>query len=169
MVLSWAVLGQATGDREHLVITANNLFKKLEEQNRKIIIPAIVVGELLVAVDEDDHWKVLTRLLQDWRVVDYNLKAATLFARLRIDHRTKNNFDEIMADDPNATRRELIADVMIIATAMAHGASIIYSHDSRFHRMAEGHIPVDYMPDDAVQLDLNMPVEDGNDDDDETE
>jgi hypothetical protein len=39
-----------------------------------------------------------------------------------------------------ATRKELNADMMIIATALAHDATIIYSHDKALRAMADGHI-----------------------------
>jgi len=41
-----------------------------------------------------------------------------------------------------------------VATAIAHGASCIYSHDRGVHRFAEGHILVAQIPELPEQLDL---------------
>ena len=47
-----------------------------------------------------------------------------------------------MKRDSAASRHALKADTQIIGTALAHGASCIYSHDTSLKKMAEGFIEV---------------------------
>lgn len=153
-ILCWAIIGQTTSNTESLVLRANHLLKQLEENKSKLIIPSIAVAEMLTSIDENDHSAVLARFQTDWRVVDFNLRAAAIFARMRRDWHIKNRLKEIREFDSSVTRKELVADVMIIASAIAHNASIIYSHNDDFRKMAEGFITVEDLPDNPIQLEL---------------
>lgn len=159
-ILSWAILGQTSAIDDRLILRANHLLKKLDENKHRIIVASITVGELLTAIPDEEHADILGKFRQEWRIVDFNLRAAATFARMRRDWRTKQRIRDIRDYDHSATKTELVADVMIIATAMAHGASLIYSHNVNFRNMATGFIPVEDLPDDWMQLEL---IKDGYD------
>ena len=61
------------------------------------------------------HDEILGRLQPAWRIADYNLQAATLFAKLRRDWRTQNRLKDIRAFD---LKRE-IADSEKLAQTIA--------------------------------------------------
>lgn len=147
-VIRWGVMKEEskTPQGTLLISRAIHLIELLEQQKASVILPSIVVGELLVTVPERDHPAVLDRLNEDWLIVDYDLRAAQLFAKIRKDQVINQIMDEIRQGNPYATRRQLSADIMIVATAIAHGAEKIYSHDKDFLKLAAPHIDaIDFM------------------------
>lgn len=153
-LLFWAIIGRATPGTERLIPHASGFMKWLEQQQAHVMIPTIVVGELLVAVPDEDRPAVLSQFSQDWLIVDYNLTAAAFFAHMRRHHIIQKRFKDLRALYPGTTRKELVADVMIIATAMAHGAEVIYSHDKSVLTLAEDFIRAEDFLDVPIQLDL---------------
>jgi hypothetical protein len=75
------------------------------------------------------------------------------FARIWQD-RDQRGVITLLKQRDRATRAELKADCMIVATAVAQGASCIYSHDDNLAGFANGQIDVRRMPDLASQLQL---------------
>src|SRR5258706_8215350 len=120
-ILFWAITGKASRGAENFVAPATDFMRWLERQDVRIIIPTIVVGEMLVPIDESDHAKTLSKFKEDWMIVEYDIKAASIFARIRPDHIENKRYDDIRKILPHVTMHELEADTMIIATAIAHG------------------------------------------------
>jgi predicted nucleic acid-binding protein len=160
-ILYWAVVGKAAIGATKLIKPARDFMKWLEEKNHHIIIPSIVVGEMLVPVQEINVPTMLARFNEDWMVVDYDMRAARHFAQMRRDHATKKRFIDIRDLHPDITKKELVADVMIIATAIAHSADILYSHNEDLLKLADGWIVAKNFMDEQFQL--SLPEEDDND------
>ena len=158
-ILVWSILEQGTDDGQ-LLEHAAGFMLWLEERDSKVIIPTIVLGEMLVAVPDEDRPAVLAQFNKDWMIVDYDLRAASIFAQMRRDHIRNKRFKDLRKLNPDVTRKELGADVMIIATARSYGADIIYSHDQNLLALAEGWIPAADFLDVSVQLKLLEAPED---------
>lgn len=139
-ILYWAIVQKSVSGVENFVQPAIDFLKRLEDNQISVIIPTIIVGELLISVPEVDYALVLSKFTDNLLIVEYNLKSAVIFARLQRDHRTKNRIKERRLLHPDITKKELNADMMIIATALAYDAEIIYSHDRTLRAMAEGYI-----------------------------
>ena len=99
-------------------------------------MPSPVVAEVLVKIPDDEHDEFVRRLVRDFIVVDFDLRAARKFAQIRFRSLSPEARQEIRERHPDATRRELDADTMILATALAHGASRLYTNDGRFKSLA---------------------------------
>jgi predicted nucleic acid-binding protein len=154
-ILYWAVVKKAVPGAEKLISLASDFVKWLDSQpNTTIIVPTIVVGEMLIPVPEDEHPKVLAQFRQDWMIVEYDLKAASIFAKLRREHITQKRFKDLRNLHPDTTKKELVADAMIIATAIAHGAEKLYSHNKDLRALAEGFIPTASFEDETFQRSL---------------
>ncbi|MCC6615919.1 MAG: PIN domain-containing protein [Anaerolineae bacterium] len=138
-ILAWAIMSEIDTTPQQARLAAR-LFQTLEHNDHGIVIPSMVVGELLATIPAERHTEILGRLQPAWQIADYNLQAAALFAKLRRDWRTQNRLKDIRAFHPKIARKELVADVMIIASALSHGADRIYSADATFCRMADGFI-----------------------------
>lgn len=136
-ILSWAIIGKAVRGTEQLIPLAVDFMKWLEKQDTNIIVPSIVIGELLIPVPKEDQISVLTQFNKDWIIVDYDLRAATIFAQLRREHMIQTRFKELRNLYVDSTKKELSADVMIIAAAIAHGAGKIYSSDKKLISLAQ--------------------------------
>jgi predicted nucleic acid-binding protein len=137
-ILFWAIEGRGTDDQQ-LLRDAADFVKWIDERATHIIVPSIVVGEMLVAVDEVHVNKTINQFTQDWLVVDYDVRAAMIFARIRRSHAFEKR-RLTLRDLEQATRVEVIADAMIIATAVANAADIIYTYDNPLCNLAQGWI-----------------------------
>lgn len=154
-ILYWAIVRKAVPGSEKLIPIAKDFVRWLDSQeNTAIIIPTIVVGEMLIPLPEDEHSKLLAQFTKDWMIVEYDLKAASIFARMRRDHITQKRFKELRNLHPDVTKKELVADGMIIATAIAHGAEKLYSHNRDLRILAEGYITTASFEDESFQRSL---------------
>ena len=153
-IIYWAITGKASRGAEELTKPARDFMKWLDAQRHHIIIPSIVVGEMLVPIPDDEVGEVLARFNQDWMIVDYDLRAARVFSRMRRDFIANKRFDDIRQLSPDTTRKELNADSMIIATAISNGADIIYSHNKDLRSVAEGWIKARDFLEEDFQLSL---------------
>lgn len=155
-ILFWATVRQATKGAEEFLPLAAALMRWIAKQKHQVIVPTIVVGELLIPVAEQDQFSVMKQFSQDWMIVDYDLNAALTFAKLRRDQLAKTRMRDLRRMSPDVTKRELVADLMIIATAMAHGAETIYSHNKDLRALAEGYIDAKSLNDIPLQLGFDM-------------
>jgi predicted nucleic acid-binding protein len=135
-IIYWGLVGRApSAQQQYLVEQAQAFFQQLDAEKHHVIVPTIVVGELLVPLPEEEHAFFLAQVSQVWMLADYNAQAARWFARIRRAALTKERLRALQRET-NATRKELIADVMIIATALAHQTEILYSHDNKLRHLA---------------------------------
>lgn len=155
-VLYWAVVQRAPNGRDDLVRMSIDFMEWIQKQKADVIIPTIVVGEMLVPIPEDEHIKVMTTFNRDWMIVEYDLRSAREFARLRQNQLIKERFKDIREIHPDVTRKELVADAMIIATAIAHGAEVIYSHNRDLRSLAEGFIRAENIDNAGFQMSLGL-------------
>lgn len=162
-IIRWGVMKEKslTPQANELIAKASYFIDWLDKQGTEVVLPAFIVGELLVTVPEREHPRVLNQLSEDWMIVDYDLRAAQQFAVMRYNQALKPIMDDIRSRNPYATRKQLVADVMIIATAIVHGAEKIYSHDNDFIKMASGHILAENFLNLSVQTNFfdNIPPE----------
>jgi predicted nucleic acid-binding protein len=157
-ILFWGIRQVAARGAENLVPKAKDFLYWLEAHKIDVIVPAIVVGEMLVPIPAKEHNEVLAKFQDNWMIVDYDLKAASLFAQIRYEQNTQRLMKEIRRN-PHATRRELVADAMIIATAIAHGADKIYTHDNNLISLARDYIVAENFENVPIQMSLDLPDE----------
>lgn len=163
-ILYWGIVKKATRGAEHLVEPAGQFLKWLENQAHDIIIPTIVLGEMLIPIPDDEQGSVLAQFKRDWMIVDYDSQAALQYAKMRRDHIAQKRFKDLRRLHPDTTKKELVADATIIATAIAHGADKIYSHNEDFLALAQGFIPAENFIN--VPFQLGLPDNDQNNDPD---
>lgn len=161
-ILYWGIVKKAARGAENLIVPAGQFLKWIETQQYDIIIPTIVLGEMLIPIPDDEQGKVLAQFKQDWMLVDFDTKAALIYAQMRRNHITQKRFKDLRHLHPDVTKKELVADAMIIATAIAHGAEKIYSHNEDFLALAEGFIDADNFL--GVPFQLSLPEDDQPDD-----
>src|SRR4051812_27070279 len=107
-ILFWALVKKPPKNNEHLVRTATDFMKWVDQQKHQVILPTIILGEMLVAVPKEDHPSVLKQINRDWRVVEYDLPASVRFAVLQQDHIIKNRIGKLLDPNfPHATRASL--------------------------------------------------------------
>jgi predicted nucleic acid-binding protein len=129
----------------------------------EVMIPSIVFGELLAQLGPDERRDAQRDVNSKWIVAPYDSVAAIRFAEMRYTPHIRTLIKELQGQsgDPRVTRNRLVADVMIVATAVAHGADIIYTWDNDIVKFAHGYIDAQNF------LDVQFPqrlIRDGDDD-----
>lgn len=140
-IVIWGIKREAIPDQEHMITRATALIEKCQENDTKIIIPSIVVAELLSGTLQRENNQLVTALQNYFIVPPFDIQAAQYFARLWRDKELREGLR-----NEGATRAEMKADCLIVATAVARGARCIYSHDPRLERFGQGHIAVRGLP-----------------------
>lgn len=157
-ILFWAIIKSPPKGNEHLVSTATDFIKWVEEQQYRVIVPSIVIAELLIPVPPEDHPTVMAQMTQDYRIIPFDLVAAQKFAELRRSHIIKNRLHHLIdSNRPGATREALKADVMIIATALVNNAKVLFSHNKDLRKLAEGYIETKSFDDVSFQRSMQFP------------
>lgn len=140
-ILIWAMKEEATDGQESMILRSQALIDRLDKSNKKILIPAVVVGEFLIRMPDETHQTTANLLGRDFMVAAYDIRAAVYFAKLC---REKSHDRDL--HNSGMTRQELRADRMIVATALAFGAECIYSHDRGVQTFGDGFIEVRDLP-----------------------
>lgn len=138
-ILIWGVQGVSRPTQSEMIVRAKALLAKLDKENVKVVVPSIVVGEFLLGLPVEQQPAYQELVSRRFIVVPYDLRAAIQFSRI---WHSKKSQGEIEAIKQNGlTRNELRADTMIVATAVASGASAIFGFDKGVQRLSDGFIP----------------------------
>lgn len=150
-LLIWGIKEEATEGQEEMVHKTRLFFKWLGDHDINVMIPSVVLGEFLMLVPPELHEKVSSIFHKNFIVVPYDASSASCFAKI---WQAKNSDGTIerLKNETSATREKLKADCQIVATAITHGASCIYSYDGDLAKFAEGYIEVKQIPDIPEQI-----------------
>lgn len=137
MILIWGMKlrhhktgGSPSKETIELETRAKILLDILDEEKSSIIVPTVTVAELLAGIDRQDHPKFLAEIGKRFFCPSFDLPAAAIAAHLWQLHKTLPKSEQF------TDRRILKADVMLIATAKAAGARVLYSHDASCRKLA---------------------------------
>ncbi|MBI1373941.1 MAG: PIN domain-containing protein [Phycisphaera sp.] len=145
MTVVWGVLDAKMSPDNEMVRRARILFHQLDQRKDEIVIPAVAVAELLVPLTQTDRDTLVDLIQKRFHVPYFDLRAATIASDLWLKHRSIPKEDQIK-------RAVLKMDVLIIASAKAAGAQVIYSHDRGCRKLAS-HIMDAY---DLPEFDENL-------------
>lgn len=141
MILIWGVRRQAPPGREDLVDRCVDLIKHLKEDRTTIMVPSLAVAEYLVHFSAEDQKIQQAIIGESFFVAPFDMKAAAIAGELY----DKQRMQAIRADT-DLPRQCLKADLNIVATSIAHGATRIYVDDRHFRTLAHGRILVNDVP-----------------------
>ncbi|HVA48043.1 MAG TPA: PIN domain-containing protein [Pirellulales bacterium] len=137
MVLMWAMRAlstarpkSATDDDLALQQRAWMLLEMLHDEKRQIVVPTVAVAELLAGIPHAQHGQFVAEMQQRFFMPPFDIRAASVSAKLWQDHRGLPKADQL-------SRSVLKADALIIATAKVAGATDFYSHERKARRLAE--------------------------------
>lgn len=158
-ILIWGVRGVATSGQEEMIQRAQAFFEDLDASDADILIPTVVVAEFLAGVPKQQHLGLLDVLHRRFQVVPFDVRTAAIAAELWRDAAERNPHlkDQIRDAFPGIERAKIKADLMILATALARGADVLYTHDGPLKMAAGGRIEVRELPPPRPrQVDLPM-------------
>lgn len=148
-ILIWGVQGNATAGQDDMVNRTKSLLLKLDKERTRVIVPAIVMGEFLLKIPVGEHPKYQELVSKRFMIVPYDLRAALVFSKIWHQKTQASVIEEIKAG--GVSRTQLRADTMIVATAVASGASCIYGHDNHVKKLADGFITFSNVADLVLQ------------------
>jgi predicted nucleic acid-binding protein len=137
-ILIWGIQRNARLGQEEMIPRALALLAQLDKDRTRVVVPSIVIGEFLLGLPVDEHPRCQELINRRFMVVPYDLLASLHFSR--IWHQKKDAKVIETIKQGGATRTELGADAMIVATALAAGATSIYGHDKGVGHLADGFI-----------------------------
>ncbi len=105
------------------------LLRTLAEDEETVMVPAIALSEVLLGIPPEDHGEFIATLQDSFFLPPYDLRAASLAAKLWQETRELPKTEQ-------PERTTLRADVMIVATAKVAKAKTIFSHDEKLRKLA---------------------------------
>lgn len=134
MTMIWGIQRAGNKSQNNLAemqCRAHILLETLQDDKATIIVPSVVVAELLVGVDPSKHAAFIASLQGNFFCPPFDIRATEVAARL---FQQKNKL--LLTGGPQQ-RHVLKSDIMIIATAIAAGATRFYSNDSKCRNLAQ--------------------------------
>lgn len=151
-ILIWAIQRVARAGQEEMIPRARALLAQLDKDRVPVVVPSVVIGEFLLGLPIDEYPIYQEVITRRFIVVPYDLRAAVHFARVWREKRDVKVIEVLQ--QAGATRTELRADTMIVATALAVGATVIYGHDTGVKNLADGFIEFRNVGEIEAQLSL---------------
>jgi predicted nucleic acid-binding protein len=113
------------------------LMESLLENGVDLCIPTVVIAELLAGVERHKHSRILAEFETHFFCPPFDVRASALAARLWQYERGLQGSDTGLPKEQRTERTILKADILIVATAQAAGASLFYSHEAKCRRLAK--------------------------------
>ena len=151
-ILIWGIKEEATQGQEDMIPKAKRFFKWLEDEDIKVLIPANVIAEFLMLIPHEEHGNIISLFNKFFIVVPFDTAAASCFAKIWRKRNDDGTIERLKED--GATKNKITFDCQIVAIAVTHGASCIYSYDEHIEKFADGYIEVKEIPDIPEQLHL---------------
>lgn len=147
-ILIWGVRGVSTPGQEQQIEQARQLFEDLDQSDARVMIPSVVVAEFLAGVPKPQHGNLLDVLNRRFQIPPFDTRTAALAAELWREAAERNPHlkDLVKEVFPGTEKAKIKADIMILATALARNAEILYTHDGPLAKVAEGRIDVRQLP-----------------------
>lgn len=155
-IIIWGIKKQASNPQKHNIIRAEYLINKLLKNKDRVIIPSIVVGEAAVRIDPSERTRFFMTISEKFQIAPFDSMAATKYPSLFLQGLQECQVQEAVNGGENG-KRAIKQDCMILAIALAAGATCIYTTDTRLANRAAQHITVHGLPDVPPQP-LSLPI-----------
>ncbi len=149
-IVIWGVQRKAKPQQRGMIERTRLFLQHLSDRRVTVVMPSIVVAELLVGIPVERHEAFYRLVEARFMVPPFDTLSASYFARIWQEKRDHPDIKKIL-EDGETTKNILKADCMLVATALAIGASRIYSHDPHIRNFAGQHIMVSEIPEMHVQ------------------
>lgn len=123
----WAVKRMASSGQEGMIARSIALVQKLEASKTEIGIPAPVLAEFLSPFAIGKRTEAYNLISDQFFVIPFDAKAAMIASEIRHEKDMLGG----LVDEYALNRNVIKADILIMGTAIASGATEIFSHDKR--------------------------------------
>ncbi|MDX1521753.1 MAG: PIN domain-containing protein [Anaerolineae bacterium] len=147
-VMIWGIKGEATPGQEDMISKSQYLIKKCDDEKIQVLIPSIVVAELLSGTKPEKHKDIFQVIQKRFIVQPFDARCSVQYAKI---WQAKKRVSQELKEE-GATRAEIKADCMIIATTVVNQAVCIYTHDRPLRRLAQGFVDARDLPEIPPQV-----------------
>ncbi len=146
-IVGWAIRGDATSGQEDNILKAKALFKTCQEKKIKILIPAIAFGEVLCPISLEQQKNFGSVMMKEYLITPFDAQCAMEFAKLWREKSDSQNQE---------VSRKMRPDYLILATAIAKKAEVLYTEDRKLQKFAGNYIRTEGLPGYTVQTRLDI-------------
>lgn len=142
-IFIWGIKKQCTEGQENMIQRAEYFFKWADEEKHHLLIPTVVIAEILAPEPKETHAELMSIISDNFIIGNFDTLCAIRYANL-----LNNRFEDLkeFAKDNGIRREKMKTDHMIVSTALAYNANIIYSNDAHLKTYAKGLILVSDVP-----------------------
>jgi predicted nucleic acid-binding protein len=116
-ILVWGIRETSTPGQEGNIAYAKRLLDTLRGEGNEIIVPAIVIAEILTALPVEVHAMTMNLFDQAFECAPFDVGCAGRFAEVWQAKKDASIVESLIGDEC-ATKQELKADCLIVATAI---------------------------------------------------
>ncbi len=142
-IFIWGIKKQCTEGQENMIERALHFFKKADEDGHHILIPTVVIAEILAPEPKETYPEYMKVITENFMIGEFNTLCAVRYANL-----LHNKFNDLkqFAHDNGIRREKMKTDFMVVATALAYNANVIFSNDKEVISYSKGLIPANNLP-----------------------
>jgi len=144
-VLIWGTKANTGSEQSEKCLNAKYFFESLHKDHKTVIVPMVVLAEFLVKIPQSEHSKIMGYFEKSFIIVPIDGLTASVYAQIY----QKN---KISTSELSKPRQAIKIDRLIVASAVAYKADILYSEDNDIPNFAKGFIPVQKIPNVPHQL-----------------
>ncbi|OKH19516.1 type II toxin-antitoxin system VapC family toxin [[Limnothrix rosea] IAM M-220] len=130
-IVIWGIQQRSHPDRKNKIPQAMQLIANLQAAKNNVIVPSCVFAELLMGCNPKLKRQVSSELSKFSKIVPFDIAASYIFGELATE---KWGFRKEMG----LQREKMKFDMMIVATAVAQKAGIIYAGDGDIEKIVQG-------------------------------
>jgi len=137
-IIIWGIKKKSNPEQIHKIDQAISFLTDLEKSGSKIFLSSVVLSEILCDVPQPDRNNLIRDINKRFMIIPFDAPSAMTYANIFFDKKvspdSNNHFDSI-------SRKHIKADIMILASSVSAGMSVLYSEDEDLLKIAEGIIP----------------------------
>lgn len=150
-IIIWGIKKQSTPDRIHKIDQAINFLDELEQSGAKIFLSSVVLGEILCDIPQPDRNHLIKDIYKRFMVIPFDASSALNYADIFFEKKIANNSSSKI---DLIGRKHIKPDIMILASSVSAGMSVLFSEDDNLLKISEGVIPAYRMDNTIHQLSL---------------
>lgn len=142
-ILIWRLKRNASEGQEDMIKRADHLFEWFDKNNHNVLVPTVVLAEILAPEPLEKYPVFMEMFTKNFMIAPFDTMAATRYAHL-FTHKIESI--KAKSDENGISHQKMKIDHLIVACALAHGASAIYSTDNGLKTFGHRHIEVKELP-----------------------
>lgn len=147
MICVWGIKKEANKDQLHMIPRAEAFLEWLDASNKTIMIPAPVIMEILIPVDDPQRVERIYNVIEKNFIIG-DLDALAGVKAGQIINENKELWEEhYKKEGDEGLRNKIKVDSQILAIAITSKADVLYTFDKRLINLGSQYLRTEEMPD----------------------